>query len=118
MRYLKWAWLASLAVVLLVVAMANRGEVTLRLLPEEIGTFAGIEWTVQLPLFLVIFLGIVGGLMIGFIWEWFREHKHRMEATRQGREARKLQREVEALKSDKRKSRGEDDVLALLDDPR
>ncbi len=118
MRYLKWAWLASLAVVLLVVAMANRDNVTLRLLPEEIGTFAGVTWTVELPLFLVIFLGIVGGLMIGFIWEWFREHKHRMEATRQGREARKLQREVEALKSDKRKARGEDDVLALLDDPR
>jgi putative membrane protein len=117
-RYLKWAWLACLAIVLLIVAIANSGDVTLRLLPGEIGDFAGFSWSIELPLFLVIFIGIAAGLMIGFVWEWFREHKHRIEATRQGREARKLQREVEALKSDKRKSRGEDDVLALLDDAR
>ncbi len=118
MRYLKWAWLASLALVLLVVAMANRDPVTLRILPDGIGEFAGLTWSVELPLFLVVFGGIVAGLMIGFIWEWFREHKHRLEATRQGREARKLKREVDALKSEKRKSRGEDDVLALLEDAR
>ena len=70
------------------------------------------------PLFMMVFGGIVAGLLIGFVWEWLREHKHRIEATRQGREARKLKREVEALKSEKRQARGEDDVLALLEDAR
>ncbi len=37
MRYLKYLFLALLAVVLLTVSLANRGMVTLRLLPEELG---------------------------------------------------------------------------------
>ncbi|MCH2165975.1 MAG: LapA family protein [Marinovum sp.] len=118
MRYVKWGFLALLAVVLLTVAFANRTPVEFKLLPEDIGAFAGLTWSIEMPLFMMVFGGIVAGLLIGFVWEWLREHKHRIEATRQGREARKLKREVDALKSEKRQARGEDDVLALLEDAR
>lgn len=116
MRYIRYAFLAALAVVLITVALANRDPVLLRLLPEELSGFLGWSWSVTLPLFVVIFMAIIAGVMIGFIWEWLREHKHRAEASRARKAAVKLANEVQDLKRDK--SRSGDDVLALLEDGR
>lgn len=116
MRYIRYAFLILLAVVLLTVALANRDPVTLHVLPGEIATFAGWNSTVSLPLFLVIFGGIVAGVAIGFVWEWLREHKHRAEAASQRRERERLEREVNRLKPETEKQR--DDVLAILEAPR
>lgn len=113
MRYLRYAFLALLAICLLTLALANRNVVTLTLLPEEIAAFAGFNASVSLPLFLVIFGGIVAGVVIGFVWEWFREHKHRAEAVTQRRERERLEREVHRLKP--AAERQTDDVLALLE---
>ncbi len=114
MRYLRYAFLAVLAVVLVSIAMANRGVVTLRLLPGALEEFAGVNWQVDLPLFVVVFGGIVAGLIIGFVWEWLREYKHRREATLKTKEARRLEREVTRLKGEK--AEGKDEVLALLEE--
>ncbi|MFV2051562.1 LapA family protein [Aliiroseovarius sp. YM-037] len=114
MRYLRYAFLAALAICLITVALANRSIVELRLLPEEVSELLGMNAGIQLPLFIVIFGGIVAGLLIGFVWEWFREMKHRNEASRAKREAAKLSREVSRLREDK--SAPEDDVLRLLED--
>jgi putative membrane protein len=116
MRYLKFAFLGVLGLVLLTLALANRGAVTLRLLPEEMGSYLGVDWAVDLPLFIVVFGGIVAGLLIGFVWEWFREHKHRAAGAQARREAAKLEREVTKLR-DTRAS-PEDEILALLEKPR
>ena len=94
-------------------ALANRDPVTLNLLPGELAAFAGTNASVSLPLFVVIFGGIVAGLVIGFVWEWLREHKHRAEAVTQRREREKLEREVTRLKP--ASERQQDDVLALLE---
>ena len=115
-RYVKYLFLVGLALVLLTVALANRGLVTLRLLPEEMGSFLGFSWAIELPLFLVVFAGIVVGLLVGFVWEWLREHKHRAEATQAKREAAKLEREVVKLRSETQSP--EDEILALLETPR
>ncbi len=85
MKYIRYLFLLCLAVVLIAVALA----------------------------FVVIFGGVVAGLLIGFVWEWLREHKHRVEVDRKAREVGKLEREVKKLKGEK--NRGKDDVLALLD---
>jgi uncharacterized integral membrane protein len=113
MRFLRFLFLALLAICLLIVALANREAVTLNLLPGELAAFAGANASVSLPLFLVIFGGIVAGVVIGFVWEWFREHKHRAEAVTQRREREKLEREVTRLKP--AAERQQDDVLALLE---
>ncbi|MCB2137471.1 MAG: LapA family protein [Rhodobacteraceae bacterium] len=113
MRFLRLIFLIGLGIVLLAVASANRGPVTLRLLPEELGGLLGLSWSVDLPLFLVVFAGIVAGLGIGFVWEWFREAKHRAAASQHRREAGRLKQEVNRLKSDQRGPA--DEVLALLD---
>ena len=63
---------------------------------------------------LAILGGVVAGLLIGFVWEWFREHKQRAEAKAQRRERDQLAREVQSLRGEANK--GRDEVLALLED--
>ncbi|SNR33592.1 lipopolysaccharide assembly protein LapA domain-containing protein [Puniceibacterium sediminis] len=113
MRYIRYAFLACLAIVLVSVALANRGFVTLQLLPGDLSVLLGMQKTMQLPLFIVIFGGIVAGLLIGFFWEWLREHKHRAEAARRQAEVKRLERELRRVKG--QRDAGKDEVLALLD---
>lgn len=114
MRYIRYACIAIFAVALIAVALANRGMVTLQLLPTEIAGLFAVAPTVSLPLFVVIFGGIIAGLLIGFVWEWLREHNIRAENARNARDVRRLEREVKRLKSEKHE--GKDEVLALLDE--
>ncbi|MFV2002386.1 MAG: lipopolysaccharide assembly protein LapA domain-containing protein [Paracoccaceae bacterium] len=112
-RYLRYLFLAALAIVLVSIALANRDPVTLRLMTDDLAALAGVPNAATLPLFLVIFAGIIGGILIGFVWEWLREHKHRAEAASQRRERERLQREVDRLQ--KKSGEVKDDVLALLE---
>ncbi|WP_417250573.1 DUF1049 domain-containing protein [Celeribacter sp.] len=114
MRYIRYAFLAAIAIVLITLALANRDFVTLNLLPSELAGLVGIGYSVTLPLFVVIFGAIVGGLLIGFFWEWMRESKHRAAARDNKLAKDRLAREVSKLKTDKAKSEG-DEVLALLE---
>lgn len=112
-RTLRYVLLALLAIVLLTVALANRNLVTLRALPDDLAAFAGLGWQIEVPMFAVIFASIVAGVLIGFVWEWFREHKYRAEATSKTREVSKLERELAVMRDTKPEQ--QDDVLALLD---
>lgn len=113
-RYLRLILLALLGVALLVVALANRAPVQVRLLPEDMAALTGLTWAMDLPLFLVIFGGIVVGVLIGFVWEWFREHGHRATASQKSREVTRLERELAVLK-DSTSVPPKDEVLALLE---
>ena len=90
-------FLAVLGVALLVVALANRAPVPVRLLPDDMAALTGLTWAMELPLFLVIFGGIILGVLIGFVWEWFREHGHRATASQKSREVTRLERELAVL---------------------
>ncbi|KFE34612.1 lipopolysaccharide assembly protein LapA domain-containing protein [Thioclava atlantica] len=114
-RMLRLLFLGLLAVILIVLALANRQIVTLRLLPPELGQFLGVDWAIPVPLFLVILAGALIGLLIGFVWEWLREARLRREGARASRKASKLEAEVKTLRKDK--DGPEDEVLALLDRP-
>ena len=114
MRYIKYALLAAIAVVLICVSLANREAVSLELLPTDLAALTGMDYTISLPLFVVIFGGVGVGLLIGFLWEWIREHKQRAEAAAQRREMDRMRREIKRLKADKHE--GKDDVLAILDE--
>lgn len=115
-RTLRYVFLGLLALVLLTVALANRTPVVVRLLPDGVGEFLRLGGSVELPLFLIIFGGIVAGLLIGFVWEWFREAKYRSTSSTKTREVSRLERELAVLRDTK--SEPQDDVLALLDSPR
>lgn len=112
-RTLRYILIALLGIALLTVALANRTGVTVRLLPDDMAAFLGLSLAADLPLFLVIFAGIVAGLLIGFVWEWLREAKHRTTASTKSREVTRLERELAVLRDTK--TEPQDDILALLD---
>ena len=93
MRYIRYAILALIAIVLISVSLANRDVVTLRLVPEALAGLLGVTWAISLPLFIVV----LGG----------------REVSTKTRELDKLEREVKHLKRGSREEK--DEVLALLD---
>ncbi|MAC79769.1 MAG: DUF1049 domain-containing protein [Rhodobacteraceae bacterium] len=114
MRYVRYLIWALLAIVLVSMSLANREPLTLALYPDPVADFMGWNIVVTLPVFVVILASIGVGLLVGFFWEWMREHRHRRAASTSSREARKLEREVKRLKAEKHKDK--DEVLALLED--
>jgi lipopolysaccharide assembly protein A len=112
-RYIKYLFLAAIALALVLLALANRDSVTLTVLPTGLAEWVNWNFIITLPMFIVLLGGIVAGLLIGFVWEWFREHRQRAEAKAQRKERDRLAREVDALRGEAR--RDQDEVLALLE---
>ena len=115
MRYLRYMVLGSIAISLIVLALANRGAVHLTLLPDALGELVVFNVQLQVPLFVVIFLGVTLGLLIGFVWEWLREMKHRNAAQSEHIQVVRLEREVSKLKATSA-DKDKDEILALLDE--
>ncbi|WP_179380169.1 LapA family protein [Jannaschia marina] len=113
MSFIRLLFLGALALVLVVLAIANRAMVTLRLIPEDLSGMFGVDLSVTMPLFLVIFMAMALGLLVGFVWEWLREHKHRAEARSERAQKEKLEKE---LAKAKRQTSEKDEVLALVGD--
>jgi uncharacterized integral membrane protein len=116
LRYLRLLFIAATGLVLLVVALANRASVDLRLLPDDLATLLGVATVWQVPLFLIILGAVAMGVLIGFVWEWFREMRIRADARGKTREVTRLERELAVLRDST--SVPKDDVLALLDNGR
>jgi putative membrane protein len=114
MRFLKTAFWGLVALALVTVGLANRGIVTLRVLPEALGAWLGVSPDIDLPLFLVILLGVGVGLVIGLIWEWIREIPERAQARWTARELDRLRAEVARQRV---QAAPKDDVLAAIDLP-
>ena len=115
MKTIRYAFWAIVGLCLILVGLANRGMVTLRAMPEPMAKLLGMSPDISLPLFVVIFIGVAAGLMIGFLWEWVREHRVRSEARVKSREVEKLRREVDQLRGAAAGAKSDDDVLALLE---
>ena len=116
MRYLRMLFVAVLAISLLTVALANRQIVDVSLFPGQFGQYLGGTWSARMPLFLVILLSLLIGMVLGLIWEWLRESHLRQESNRRAFELRQLEREVGGLRTTHAAPR--DEVLAILDAPR
>lgn len=114
MRYLKYLVLLAIAIVLIFVALANRQMVELNLVPSAFQGLIPFNFSLSVPLFVVIFGGVVGGVLVGFVWEWVREHKHRSAVRKEHKQVVRLEREVGRLKANQ--NEGKDDILALIKD--
>ena len=113
MRFIKYLFLGAVALILIVVAVANRQPVELQLLPKDLDTFIPFSGQITVPLFLVIFGGILAGLLIGFVWEYLREFKIRNNLSKTSKQVRHLEREVGKLRE--KTGEGKDEILALLE---
>lgn len=110
-KYLRYLVLVVIGIFLITVAMANREVVQLHAFPTDLQAVLGVDWVIQLPLFMVGFGGVVLGILIGFVWEWIREHKYRADAAAKTKELQRLERSVATPAH-------QDKVLALLEQPR
>lgn len=116
MKTIRYAFWAIVAVILILVGLANRDFATVRAMPPALADMLAISPDISLPMFIIIFVSVGVGLLIGFFWEWIREHRIRVDGRKKAREVSKLQREVETLKT-KNAGGHQDDVLALLEGP-
>jgi uncharacterized integral membrane protein len=116
MRYLRLFLAFALGAGLLILAMANTALVPVRLLPDDLALLFGVNFSAEVPLFLVMFAAILMGLLIGFVWEWLREHKHRAAASKSQKTVARLERDLAVLRDTR--SVPTDDVLALLERPK
>ncbi len=116
MKTVRYGFWAIVGLCLILVGIANREFVALKAMPSPLADLLGISPSVQLPLFVII-LGSVGvGLAIGFLWEWVREHRLRVDGRSKAREVEQLRRELSTLKQSQAKTEG-DEILALIDAP-
>ncbi|MFC3568562.1 LapA family protein [Paracoccus simplex] len=114
MRAIRIFFLVILAIVLILLAVANRDLVTVSLLPEAFAPFAGGQWSLTMPAFVALFLAMVFGVLVGLVWEWLRESHLRAESNRRAQHLADLQREVGHLR--KTHAAPRDEVLAILDE--
>lgn len=114
MRAIRVLFIVILAAILILVAAANRGVITVSLLPESLAPFAGGQWSLSMPAFMALFLAMVFGVLVGLVWEWLRESRLRSESSRRAHELSVLQREMGDLRRTHAAPR--DEVLAILDE--
>jgi hypothetical protein len=114
MRAIRLIFFVVLAIVLILVATANRAPITVGMMPQGIADFTGRDWTLTMPGFLALFLAMVFGVMIGLIWEWLREAHLRAESKARAQDLARMQREVGDLR--RTHAAPKDEVLAILDD--
>lgn len=116
MKTIRYAFWAIVGLCLILVGIANRDMVTLQAMPTPLADLLSISPNIQLPLFVVIFLAVGAGLLIGFFWEWIREHRLRVDGRTKAREVEQLRKEVADLRKTEAESEG-DEIFALLDAP-
>ncbi len=109
MRFVKYILLALVALAAILFAVANRGPVTLNLLPVPMALDFPTSFTV--PVFVALFAAMFVGIIVGLLLEAAREAYHRKAEREYKRKAAQLDREVKRLS---RKAGEEDhDILGL-----
>jgi uncharacterized integral membrane protein len=87
------AVLIPLAVIIVMFAVANREIVTVSFDPFETAQPA---FALKMPLFVVIFVVVGLGVLVGGIAAWLRQHKWRVRARRAEADARELRARLDA----------------------
>jgi uncharacterized integral membrane protein len=102
-------WLVGLPIVILVLAfaVANRRWVTLSFDPF---TQTSPRVAMDLPLWILFFIGIFVGIVVGWTGAWLAQGKHRKAARDARREATQLQIELADLRKPGEQSRMQDVV--------
>jgi hypothetical protein len=85
--------LFPLAVAIVMFAVANRGTITVSLDPFDPAQPA---LALQLPMFVLNFIVVGLGVLIGGIATWSRQHRWRVRARRAEAEARELRARIDA----------------------
>jgi uncharacterized integral membrane protein len=85
--------LVPLAIVIVILSVANRGAVTFSLDP-----FGGNALSFAAPLFVFLFAALLLGILVGGVAAWLRQGRWRHAARIERAEAARLSRELERLR--------------------
>lgn len=83
-RFVLIAIFVPLAIILVALAVANRGAASFTLDPFNPGN-PGLTW--QIPLFVLLFAAIAVGMVIGSLTTWMKQGRYRRLARQRGQEA-------------------------------
>jgi uncharacterized integral membrane protein len=87
--------LAPLGLLIIALAVANRKAITVSFDPFSATTPA---FAVTVPLYLLGFILLIAGVILGGVAAWFRQRKWRRAARERDAEARALRAELDGLK--------------------
>jgi uncharacterized integral membrane protein len=94
-RIITWACLAPIAIILIVFSVANRHWVNVILDPFNV---ENPVISFQLPLFVLIFISLILGMLLGSLVTWLKQGKHRKLAREKRFEAEKWRHEADVQK--------------------
>ena len=92
-KFVAIAILVPLAVIIVMFAVANRETITVSFDPFD---SAHPAFALKLPLFMLIFVLVAVGVVVGGIAAWLKQHKWRIRARRAEAEARDLRARLDA----------------------
>lgn len=95
-RFLKALILLPVAIVIVLLAVANREPVLLSLDPFSRDA---PEFAMMLPLFAVIFAAVMVGVLVGGVATWLAQGKHRRGQREARREVKHLRTETDRLRA-------------------
>jgi uncharacterized integral membrane protein len=95
-QFLKALILLPVAIAVVLLAVANRGPVTISFDP-----FSGAapEFSATVPLYAALLAALALGVVVGGIASWIAQGKHRRAKRRTHREAQRLRAEAERLRA-------------------
>lgn len=102
-KVLSFIILVPLALLLVVFCVSNRGAVTLSF--DPLGTMP--QFNFALPLFLLLMVAVIAGVILGGLGTWFTQAHYRRKAWRRKNEVDRLRREAEEAKERLRQLREE-----------
>jgi uncharacterized integral membrane protein len=94
MRFVRLLIVIPVAVVVIVLAVVNRGPLTLRYLPPQFG-----EAAFTVPVFVALLGAVMMGVLIGGSASWWIQGRHRRLERAYRREADNLKMEAERLRA-------------------
>lgn len=99
MRIVRFIIIFFISIFLLILALVNREYVDFRFLPVNLSDQLGVSGSITLPLFILTFIGILVGVLLGFFWEYLREHKYRKALSQKTKKVKVLENEIKKLKN-------------------
>ena len=99
MRIVRFIIIFFISILLLILALVNRQYVDFRFLPINLSDQLGVSGSITLPLFILTFIGILVGALLGFFWEYLREHKYRKALSQKTKKVKVLENEIKKLKN-------------------
>lgn len=107
-RVLRWLVGLPIAIVVIAFAIANRRWVTLSFDPFSI---EAPSRAIDLPLWLLVFFGVLIGLLVGWTAAWFSQGKWRKAARDARAETARLQTELADLRKPRDENLMQQDVV-------